>query len=82
MMNIKYMLTASGSITMPMINHVLRINEITHAQSEAIDAVKTLSKAGFYQFHLWDMTEIDHLGQYKLIEEYRVELPEPMVTVK
>lgn len=77
-MEINFILVASGSVTTPRLNHVVFAREAERAKTEAQDVVRTLAKAGYFAF---DLFEIDGETQTR-IESYRVEIPEPVVTVK
>ncbi|QIG68026.1 hypothetical protein EVB55_091 [Rhizobium phage RHph_Y68] len=72
-----FILLASGSSITPCITHAMFESLTELAQEESIRVIKQLSKAGYYVFDLFDVRE-DHV----LVESYRVETPEPIVTVK
>ncbi|QGZ14293.1 hypothetical protein PP940_gp053 [Rhizobium phage RL2RES] len=72
-----FILLASGSSLAPRITHAMFEESNLLAQEEAVRVVKQLCKAGYYVFDLFDVRE-DHV----LVESYRVEIAEPVVTVK
>ncbi|QNH71560.1 hypothetical protein PP938_gp170 [Rhizobium phage AF3] len=77
-MKVEFILIASGSLTMPQIRHsIFEVSDIL-AKGEAVKVVSQLSKAGYFLFDLIDVRDETHVR----IESYKVETPEPVVTVK
>ena len=78
-MKVDYVLVATGNFLMQPIHHgIVTVNDKI-AIEKCLERVKTLSKAGYFSFTLFDVKdESDH----KQICIFRVEQPEPIVSVK
>ncbi|QGZ14037.1 DNA polymerase [Rhizobium phage RL38J1] len=72
-MHINYFLVANGSSITPRITHAIFQPREEDAKEESVRVAKELSKAGYFNFHLYDKDD-------NIIESYRVETPEPVVT--
>ena len=75
-MEIQFLLIASAGITTPRINHVIFTDTAEKATEEASTVVGQLAKAGYFSFDLFD-TKQNNL----IIASFRVEVPEPVVSV-
>ncbi|QIG69663.1 hypothetical protein EVB81_094 [Rhizobium phage RHph_I46] len=78
-MKINFVLLASGSAMLPRISHAIFEDDVQHAKKEAERVCAQLSKAGYFIFDLVDVSKHPHADV--IIESYRVETPEPVVTV-
>ena len=79
-MKIDFILVAGGSISVPRINHVIFQEDAERAKEEAKEAVALLAKAGHFTFDLFDCRDPEN--KTNVIASYRVEIPEPVVTIK
>ena len=77
-MKIHFILVASGSIVTPRVNHAIFYDDAERAKEDAKAVVASLSKAGHFTFDLYDVGGDEH----KAIASYRVETPEPVVTIR
>lgn len=75
---VKYLLLATGSVTTPRLDITLAVDTHKGATAAATKIVKQIAAAGYWSFDLFDISE----GTDTLIESYRVEHPEPVVTVQ
>jgi hypothetical protein len=76
-MQIGYVLVASGSVITTRINHVVFQDDLDRAKSEAAKVAATLSKAGYFNFDLYDVNGETHVH----VASFTVETPEPVVTI-
>ena len=58
-MEVKYILIATGSMSLPRIDHVICINDIERVKEEATKVAIALHGAGYFNFNLY---EIDPSG--------------------
>jgi hypothetical protein len=70
-------LTASGSLSIPQLNIAL-FDTAERAKVEASRIAAALSKSGYFNFYLYDVSSENHVQ----IATFKVEVQEPVVTVK
>lgn len=78
LLSANFVLVAQGSISTPVINHMVFAGGVDRAKIDASPVVAALSKAGYFTFTLYDVTGETHVQ----VAYYTVEMPEPLVTMR
>lgn len=73
-----YILVASGSSSLPTINHMIFDGAFTYATAEGSRVAGVLAGAGYFNFTLYDVRKETHVQ----VATYNVEQPKPIVTMK
>jgi hypothetical protein len=73
----EYILVASGSITAPQLDILVYDTDDFNATERAKKMVAQLSKGGYFSFNLYVVKD-----EHKVVATFRVETPEPVVTVR
>lgn len=76
-MNANFVLVAQGSVTHPVINHMIFSKEAKAAAIDARMVVGKLALAGYFIFTLYD---VQNPEAQKQVATFRAEQPEPVVT--
>lgn len=78
-MNINYILTASGNVTLPQVNAAIYAETNEKATEAAKQLAGVLSKADYFQFTLFN---VNNDNGHKQIATFRVEQSDPIVFVR
>lgn len=78
-MKVPYVLTATGNVAQPQINHCIFNLDETGAREEAAKVAPALYAAGYFNFTLFRVIDEEN---HILVTTIKVESREPIVTVR